>query len=901
MRRAFLAVLGAALVGPGARAQSPAGPGATVTLAPDTQYRAGALRELLFGAHWRDLWAEPIEVPVLDVGRYAGGLVPVKRGGGKQTKSLRFRGADGKEYKFRSMTKDPKQVLPPELRESVAADIVQDQISSSNPVAAVIVPPLLDAAGILNARPAIVFLPDGPSLGEFREEFGGLLGTIEENPDDPDEDRPDVGRFGGADKFLSTIGLFEELEKDNDDRVDVAEYVKARLMDVFLGDWDRHIDQWRWAGYANPAAALPGGSADASSAPDSAGAGRPKGRRWLPIPRDRDQAFARFDGLFPWIASIAVPQLEGFGREYPEIEDLTWSGRFLDRRLLAGAGRSTWDSLAAHLRGRLTDGVIEGAVREMPAPMFDLEGERLIADLKVRRDNLGRIAREFYELAAEYPEVRLSDKREAVDAVYLPDGGLEISVRKRDRESGAPKGEPFFRRTFHGDETHEVRIFLQGGDDRVRVSGARTASTSLKIVGGKGDDEVTDESTGGGLSDLAPFSLFAGPAVTLYDEEGTKRSTATRIGFDATPARRPATEIEKYEPSVRDYGYDWKFAPWYGASPEEGLFAGGGPILIKHGFRVEPHVYRMRLRGGYATGARKFRADFSGDFRAILPGRRLTLDVEYSQLEVLNYFGYGNATAFDDALSEAGTYEADTRHFFAAPAIHLDLSRSTAFALGAGVRRFAAAAGAAPGEEAWYGSVRFEARFDSRDVPPAATRGVLSLLRYSDHHPFTGGAGSYRRLSAEFRAYLTPGGFPATLAVRGVARRNWGAFPWYESVFLGGSSNPLDSEPSRPGGEGIPLRGYEPQRFAGRSGLAAGLELRMNLASFMFLVPVRFGVTAGGETGRVWAEGESSDRWHPVVVGGIWFSFVGPANVLSLSFTGSPERTGFYLSAGFGF
>ena len=39
------------------------------------------------------------------------------------------------------------------------------------------------------------------------------------------------------------------LEEDLDHRVDARGFLRARLMDVFLGDYDRHEGQWRWARY----------------------------------------------------------------------------------------------------------------------------------------------------------------------------------------------------------------------------------------------------------------------------------------------------------------------------------------------------------------------------------------------------------------------------------------------------------------------------------------------------------------------------------------------------------------------------------------------------------------------------------------------------------------------------
>jgi hypothetical protein len=177
------AVLALLLLPAGAAAQSRvrgAEPGETLAITPGRQYEAGWLHRLFFGSHYRDLWTTPIEAPVLDLDAFAGGLKATRRGGGEQTKSLRLEGADGKEYQFRSIDKDPVQTLPPALRTTAAASVVRDQTSAGHPVGAVIAPPILQAAGVLHAPPSIYVLPtDHPRLGEFAAEYGGLLGTIE--------------------------------------------------------------------------------------------------------------------------------------------------------------------------------------------------------------------------------------------------------------------------------------------------------------------------------------------------------------------------------------------------------------------------------------------------------------------------------------------------------------------------------------------------------------------------------------------------------------------------------------------------------------------------------------------------------------------------------------------------
>src|SRR2546427_6948963 len=311
------------------------------TIVAGAEYNASWLHRLLLGSNWRDLWTTPVSAEELDLRRFAGGLVPVRKGGGMQTSSLRLKGGDGRVYKFRSMNKNARKSLPQDLQASIAGDYLQDQISSANPASAVIVPPLLNAVGVLSAEPRIVVLPRDSVLGEFNEEFGGKLGTIEVNPTaDPDSE---VG-FPGADKIKDTFDVLKRLEEDNRETVDAREFLKARLMDIYVGDWDRHAGQWKWAG---------------SKLEDG-------GWLWKPIPRDRDWAFSKFQGLVPTIAEEMVPELKGFGEGFADIEGLTWKGRHLDRRLLVSLDRPTWDSVTQFVLRNLTDSVIELAVRRLP-------------------------------------------------------------------------------------------------------------------------------------------------------------------------------------------------------------------------------------------------------------------------------------------------------------------------------------------------------------------------------------------------------------------------------------------------------------------------------------------------------------------------------------------------------
>src|SRR5215208_3449584 len=111
------AVLIAAAVPAAAQEQAPP-PGETRRVVAGERYEAGPLHRLFLGPHYRDLWTTPMDVEVLDLATYAGGLTATKKGGGMQTKSLRLEAPDGRRFRVRSVDKDPTPTLPADLRDT---------------------------------------------------------------------------------------------------------------------------------------------------------------------------------------------------------------------------------------------------------------------------------------------------------------------------------------------------------------------------------------------------------------------------------------------------------------------------------------------------------------------------------------------------------------------------------------------------------------------------------------------------------------------------------------------------------------------------------------------------------------------------------------------------------------
>ena len=112
----------------------------------------------MLGNNYREEWlAEVHDIPYFDINSEKGGMKILKRGGGQQTKSLRLEAKNEKQYVLRSIEKYPANAVPADLRNTVAVDIVTDQISAAHPYGAFAIPKMAEAAGIYHTNPRLVW------------------------------------------------------------------------------------------------------------------------------------------------------------------------------------------------------------------------------------------------------------------------------------------------------------------------------------------------------------------------------------------------------------------------------------------------------------------------------------------------------------------------------------------------------------------------------------------------------------------------------------------------------------------------------------------------------------------------------------------------------------------------
>jgi hypothetical protein len=799
------------------------------TVVAGERYRGGAFSRLFNGDEYRAEWTAPIRVPFLDPGTFAGGLTVEEAGGGLATESLRMRGRDGREYVFRSLDKTAERGLPEDLHDSFVEWIVQDMVSAKHPASAHLLPPLLQAVGVLHVVPTLYVMPDHPFLGEFREQFAGRLGQVEERPEDaePDEEEPNAPRpqrsFADADRVVGTERLLERLEEDPEERVDSREYLAARLVDLITGDWDRHADQWRWAGYE-------------------------RGDRWTwrPIPRDRDNAFSDYEGISSATARAFAPNLTRYGPRWRDLAGYFRLPSDLDRRLLADLDRRTWDSVTASVRARVTDGVIARAVQQMPSEYQPLGAAESAEAMRFRRDRLDEASGFFYDWLASDVDVHATDEAERVEVERLADGSVDVRLFE-----SVDARTPYFRRRFVPAETREIRLYLHGGDDQAAVTGTAPRSIQVRLIGGGGDDRLTDESAAGG----GRLTVFHDDRGDNTFAPGGEARVDTRT-YDPAPVRQWGNA-----PEPRDFGSDFApLTPWGAWLLNVGPVIGAGPTWTRYGFRRQPYARQVGIRALYAPLQGGIGIEGIADYKRTGTGGGLRLSTGGRTFHVTRFHGFGNDSP-DDAEDE---YDVTSNEVRAEAAWYGRIGRRGAYGFGPVARwmdvrtpAFTELLDEPRGAEGWMAAgAMAQMRLDGRDTLAVTRRGWWLGARAEG---FGGEPGMFGSVGGEARTYLSFGVGPV-LALRAGGEAALGEFPFQEAAFLGGPGS---------------LRGYPYQRFAGDAAAFGSAELRQPLGQVKLLVRGRLGVFALADAGRVWYDGESDGDWHTDVGGGLWFEVLG--------------------------
>ncbi len=429
------------------------------------QYLKGKFHRFLLGNNYREIWNTEIDFPVFDIGSEQGGLTILKRGGGQQTRSVRLEGKNEKQYVLRSVNKFVEKALSENMQNTLAEDVVQDGISASHPYASVTVPKLAEAAGVMHTNPKLVWVPDDPRLGIYKDDIANGVFLFEERPAG---NRKDIESFGYSEDIVNTAETIKKTNDKHDHLVDQSAVLRARLFDILINDWDRHDDQWRWATFKEDGLKI-----------------------YKPIPRDRDQVYFVNEGILMWLATRnwALRKFQGFDSTIEDVVGLGYNSRYFDRAFLTEPNLEDWLSSANDIKTSITDSVIHEAISELPPEIYKMSGNDIEEKLKSRRDLLPKYAGDFYRFLAKEVNVVGTDEKDLFNVMRLPNGNTKVEVFAVSDKKGEIR-DKLYERTFLPNETKEIRLYGLKDDDEFILEGRAEKGIKVRIIGGKNNDKV---------------------------------------------------------------------------------------------------------------------------------------------------------------------------------------------------------------------------------------------------------------------------------------------------------------------------------------------------------------------------------------------------------------------------
>ncbi len=806
------------------------------TVRASQKYDANSVTRFFMGDGYRAEWSTPVHAPYLDISEYDGGLRPYAIGGGLQTMSIKFKSGTGKKYAFRVLDKQPEISLSDIARESVYRVIVQELITTMHPYGPLVANSLLDATDIIHIKPELFILQQHPSLDGIYQRFVGRIGTLEEKPSGKKKGREG---FYGADKVVSSFDMFISLRKSHKNKIDPMAYAKARLMDMLLGDWDRHEDNWKWAMFKEG-----------------------DNKIYRPIPKDRDHVFSKWSGLIPNIADFAINNAEDFGEQFGNLRHLNFKARFLDRELSGEISLEDWLKASKYLQEKITDDIIDNAVSQLPVEVYSFHAEEIKQKLKSRRGDLDRFIKAYYKELNTDVFITGTNKSDFFQIKRKKNGIVEIKMSHIKKDGS--KGDPFFKRSLEPEIVQKVYCYGLDGKDKFEIEGNVSNSIKVRIIGGSDRDEIIDRSNVKG----------SGRLTQVYDSS----SEDVVIKSKETIIKKPSLSAQ-YDPYAFDY--NWLIPGiTLRRSSGNGFGFGGGVSYLIRGFNKPGFAKKWTFGGVYYPSLRAYRIDAGLTFRHFIGLSDLQLKSRYSTLydKYPFYYGIGNDTKLiRDRRRELNSIDYD---FF-----DIEAGLLTTFAQ----------------KSTWTNSIVFENHdVDNRDDGTILDSSILGFgevsyigVRSKLNLDFTDNAlypenGSQFSLSFDGRTNFS-GNLSSNINSRFSYFKTFD--PGLKTTLIGSlhykqaNGEPAFYHLSRLGSQSQ-FRGYTRNRFIDKYALLYNTEMRILLGTIKTpLIRFVVGVFGFYDGGRVWNDSSEfyEGEWNNSYGGGFFFA-PGTTNY-TLSFT----------------
>ncbi|MBF4473744.1 metallophosphoesterase [Flavobacterium sp. HJJ] len=822
--------------------------------------------KFLFGQHYRSYYSMPIIAKTAVLDTLFGGVKPIREGGGHQSKSLRLADASGKEYVMRALKKSTSRFLQSvvfkdqfvlnQFDDTYAEDFLFDFYTTSHPYTPLAVGNMADKIGVAHTNPRLYYIPKETALKNFNYNFGNELYLVEEQLSGSQKEAKSLKN---PLDIISTDDVMKNMHKDEKYTIDEPEYIKARLFDMLIGDWDRHSDQWRWGEYKENGKII-----------------------YKPIPRDRDQAFTKYDGTLLSLL-MNMPALRHQQSFKEDIKNVKWLNREpypQDIALLKTADEKEWITQAKYIQEHLTDEDINNAFTALPKEVQDETIEDIKRKLRIRKTKLQDYAKEYYRVLQKTVLIVGTDKKDKFIITHTSKNNTEVAVYRVKNQND----ELQYEKNFNAAKTKNIWIYGLDDDDLFEVKGPSKSDIKIRLIGGQNHDS---------------YNVENGKKLKIYDFK-SKDNTYV-LDSKAKTILTDDYDLNLYNYEKIKYNAFSGF-PFGGYNPDDGVKLGIIANYTVNKFNQNPYTQKHTLRANYLFASSGYELAYNGIFPQSFGKWNLEIESKFTSPNFsVNYFGYGNETVNSDHIYGMDYNRVRLRTIKVSPSIKKTGRYGSEFNFITLFEKIKAEDTNGryiniPGtvnpnvfDNQQYAGVGAKYSFENYDVPSLPTMGFGFSLAGSWKMNLNETKTNFPALETKlnFNHKIDPKGefVLATILKSKILFNN--NFEFYQGAALGGDYD---------------LRGFRNERFLGNASFYQSTDLRWNIGKIKkSIVPMSYGILGGYDYGRVWLEGEESHKWHQSVGGGIWINGLNVITGRVTYFKGTDDRARVAFGLGYGF
>ena len=820
----------------------------------------------LWGDHYRSTYGQPIVVPVVNLDTLKGGLTPLISGGGNQSLSLRLADKNGTQYVMRGVRKSVSRFLQTAVFQdnyvmesfdnTWAEGFIYDFYTTAHPYTPFIIGELSSKVGIYHTNPALYYIPKQQALGAFNSSYGDELYMIEERPTEGHEEES----FGNAGKIISTTDVIANLRKDEKYAVDEQMYLRARIFDMLIGDWDRHGDQWRWSEFKEDGKVI-----------------------YRPVPRDRDQAFAKIDGaLLSLIKKLPMLRhMQNYTKDFAHPRWINHTAFPLDQYLLKSTTEADWVAQAESLQRDLDDDSIEQAFGKLPQEVQGEDVEHIKYILKERKKKIANFVPKYYRELRKYVVLSGTDKKDSFKLTRREDGSVDL-MQFRDKKTGQ---ELVFEKTYDPKETKEIWIYGLNDEDTFIVEGSKKSKIKLRLIGGKNKDSFQVEKAKG----IIVYDYAAKQNEIVEEGEMAKHYFTNRYDLNNFNYEKLPLTVNMLLPNV-------------GYNPEDGVKIGFLYSSKRMKFIQDPYTAKHSIKGFYSFNTKGVEAEYAGHFPNAANNWGFTLNAKATSPNfAVNYYGIGNETHYFDEEMGDEYKRVRIESYAVAPGYKFEGNNGDAFEVKVEYKamkvqdkanRFISSSPDLVDQRVFdfqqYVSVQATYDYQQYNNSANPTKGFAFHSTVGWRTNVTDSKQNFPFLDAKvsFAHYLERSERLILATNFTYQTRLNSNYDFYHGATIGGNIN---------------LRGFRPERFTGKTSFVQTTDLRFNAGEFTAgFIPMSYGLYAGFDYGRVWTPQESSSKWHNAYGAGLWVNAIEQAT-LHCSYFYSKDGGRFVFGLGFGF